>query len=211
MTFVVITNETSINRINYGVSFQQLRTSKIAMSEYVYDYIITLPYNTIEHRNERIQACNSNSRNKAQTGPNHKPLPPNETPSSVDCSQALDSLINTLHDTDRDIHQEVNDLISRILDELPEEVMLRQVKKNRRAWFKGIGSVLRTVFGTMDEDESDKINERLKALERYTDDSSKSTKMEVSRLLTGERLLQAKVIDVLQELRQSTTALTKGI
>jgi len=90
MTFVVITNETSINRINYGVSFQQLRTSKIAMSEYVYDYIITLPYNTIEHRNERIQACNSNSRNKTQTGPNHKPLPPNETSSSVDCSQALD-------------------------------------------------------------------------------------------------------------------------
>jgi len=89
--------------------------------------------------------------------------------------------------------------------------MLRQGKKNKRAWFKGIGSVLRTVFGTMDEDESDKINERLKALDRYTDDSSKSTKMEVSRLVTGERLLQAKVIDVLQELSQSTTALTKGI
>jgi len=63
----------------------------------------------------------------------------------------------------------------------------------------------------MDEDESDKINERLMALERYTDDSSKTTKMEVSKLLTGERLLQAKVIEVLQELRQSTTALTQGI
>jgi len=35
--------------------------------------------------------------------------------------------------------------------------------------------------------------------------------MEVRRLVTGERLLQAKVIDVLQELRQSTTALTQGI
>jgi len=61
----------------------------------------------------------------------------------------------------------------------------------------------------MDEDESDKINERLKTLERYTDDRSKTTKMEVSRLVTGEKLLQAKVVDVLQELRQSTTALTQ--
>jgi len=63
----------------------------------------------------------------------------------------------------------------------------------------------------MDEDESDKIYERLKGLERYTDDSSKTTRMEVSRLVTGEKLLQAKVVYVLQELRQSTTSLTQGI
>jgi len=71
--------------------------------------------------------------------------------------------------------------------------------------------VIHTVFGTMDKDESDKINERLKALECYRDDSSKTTRMEVSRLVTGERLLQAKVVDVLQELRQSTITLTQGI
>jgi len=51
MTQLTITSTTSINRINYGISFQQLRASEIAMSEYVYDYIITLPYNTIEHKN----------------------------------------------------------------------------------------------------------------------------------------------------------------
>jgi len=63
----------------------------------------------------------------------------------------------------------------------------------------------------MDEDESDKINERLKTLERYTDDSYKTTRMEVSRLVTGEKLLQAKVTDVLGELRKSTIILTQGI
>jgi len=70
----------------------------------------------------------------------------------------------------------VNDLITKILDELPDEVMLKQGRQQKGAWFKAIGSVLRTVLGTMYEDESDKINERLKALERYTDDSSKTTK-----------------------------------
>jgi len=105
-----MTNTTSINRINYGISFQQLRASKIAMSEYVYDYIVTLPHNLIEHRNEIIPTCNSNSRNKSQTGPTHKLLPPNEIPRTVDCFQALNSLILTLHGTDKDIHKEVNDL-----------------------------------------------------------------------------------------------------
>jgi len=75
----------------------------------------------------------------------------------------------------------VNDFITKILDKLPDEVLLKQGRQQRRAWFKAIGLVLHTVFGTMDEDESDKINERLKALERYTDDSSKTTRMEVSR------------------------------
>jgi len=50
----------------------------------------------------------------------------------------------------------------------------------------------------MDEDESDKIIVRLKTMERYTDESSKTTRMEVSRLVTGEKLLQAKVSDVLR-------------
>jgi len=211
MTYIVVTGSTSINRINYRISFQQLRASKIAKSEYVYDYIVALPYNSIKHRNEIIPTCNSNSRNKTQTGPTHKLLPPNETPRMVDCSQALDSLILTLHKTDKDINKEVNDLITKILDKLPDEVLLKQGRQQKRAWFKAIGSVLHAVFGTMDEDESDKINERLKALERYTDDSSKTTKLEVSRLVTGERLLQAKVVDVLQEVRQSTITLTQGI
>jgi len=35
--------------------------------------------------------------------------------------------------------------------------------------------------------------------------------MEVNRLVTGEKLLQAKVVDVLQELRQSSITLTQGI
>jgi len=105
----------------------------------------------------------------------------------------------------------VNDFITKILDKLPDEVLLKQGRQQRRAWFKAIGLVLHTVFGTMDEDESDKINERLKALECYTDDSSKTTKMEVSRLVTGEKLLQVKVVDVLQEIRQSTITLTQGI
>jgi len=99
MTQLTMASTTSINRINYGISFQQLRASKIAMSGYVNDYIVTLPYNSIEHRKEIIPTCNSNSRNKTQTGPTHKLLPPNETPRTVDCSQALDSLILTLHDT----------------------------------------------------------------------------------------------------------------
>jgi len=181
------------------------------MSEYLYDYIITLPHNSIVHKNELIPTCNSNSRNKNQTGPTHKLLPPNETPRTVDCSQALDSLIITLHDTDKDIHKEVDDLITKILDELPDEVILKQGRQQKRSWFKAIGSVLHTVFGTMDEDDSDKINERLKALERYTNDTSKTTRMEVNRLVTGEKLLQAKVVDVLQELRQRTITLTQGI
>jgi len=58
MTQLTMTSATSINKINYGISFQQLRASKIAMSEYVCDYIITLPYNTIEHKNELIPTCN---------------------------------------------------------------------------------------------------------------------------------------------------------
>jgi len=129
MTCIVITNTTSVSRINYGISFQQLRASKIAMSEYVYDYIVTLPHNSIEHRNEIISTCNSSSRNKSQTGPTHKLLPLNVTPRTVDCSQALDSLILTLHDTDKDIHKEVNDLITKILDELPDEVILNKEDK----------------------------------------------------------------------------------
>jgi len=63
----------------------------------------------------------------------------------------------------------------------------------------------------MDEDESDKINERLKILERYTDDSTKTSRMEVGRLIPGEKLLKAKVTDVLRELRENTMILTRGI
>jgi len=211
MTFVAVTNETSINRINYGVSFQQLRASKIAMSDYVIDYIINLPHSQIPLKNEIITTCNANSRNKSQTGPTHKLLPPNDTPLSIDCSQVIDSLVKTLLNTDKDIHTEVDDLITKIYYELPDEVTLTQGKLKKRSWFKAIGSVFHTVFGTMDEEDSDKIEERLKALERYTDDTSKTTRMEVNRLVTGERLLQAKVNDVLHELRLSTITLTEEI
>jgi len=201
MTFVVITNETSINRINYGVSFQQLRASKIAMSDYVFDYIINLPHNPVGHIKEIRLTCNTNSRNQNQTGQTHKPLQPSERPLSINCSQALNSLTVTLHNTDKDIHKEVDDLIAEIYNELPDEVRLTQGRQKKRSWFKAIGSVFHTVFGTMDEKDSDKIEERLKALERYTDDSSKTTRMEVNRLVTGEILLKAKVADVLLELR----------
>jgi len=109
MTQLTMTSTTSVNRINYGISFQQLRASKKAMSEYFYDYIVTLPLTSIELRNKIIPTCNTNSRNKNQTGPTHKLLPPNETPRTVECSQELDSLILTLHDTDKNIHKEVND------------------------------------------------------------------------------------------------------
>jgi len=118
--------------------------------------------------------------------------------------------MNTLYETDRDIHKEVNEIITKILDELPKMVNLNK-KRQSRAWFKAVGSLLCTVFGTMDEDESDKINERQKTLERYTDDSSKSTRMEVGRLMTGERLSQANITEVLKELRESLKILTRGI
>jgi len=181
------------------------------MSDYVFDYIITLPHNSVTHKNEIITTCNANSRNKSQTGPTHKLLPPNDTPLSIECSQAMDSLIITLQNTNKDIHNEVDELITKIYHKLPEEVTLKQGRQKKRSWFKAIGSVLHTVFGTMDEEDSDKIEERLKALERYTDDSSKTTRMEVNRLVTGERLLQAKVVDVLQELRESTKILSQEI
>jgi len=210
MTYVAITNETSINRINYGVSFQQLRASKIAISDYVFDYIVNLPHSQIAHKNEIITACNANSRNQTRTE-TQKLMPPNDTPFSIDCSQVIDSLIKTLLDTDKDIHREVEDLITKIYYELPDEVTLKQGKLQKRSWFKAIGSVFHTVFGTMDEEDSDKIEERLEALESYTDDSSKTTRMEVNRLVTGEKLLQAKVDDVLQELRLSTITLTGEI
>jgi len=119
------------------------------MSDYVFDYIITLPHNSVAHKKELIPTCNSNSRNKSLTGPTHKLLPPNDTPLSVDCSQALDSLIIALQNTDKDIHKEVDDLITEIYYELPDEVTLKQGRQHKRSWFKAIGSVLHTVFGTI--------------------------------------------------------------
>jgi len=165
MTNVTHTQATSINRINYGISFQQLRASRIVVSEFVYDFILTLSHNNIVHKGESIPTCNTNSRNKTLTNTGRKVLHPNESPYTVDCSTALYTLINTLYETDRDIHKEVDDIIMRIENELPREVKLKP-KRVSRAWFRAIGSLLHTVFGTMDEDESDKINERLKILER---------------------------------------------
>jgi len=210
MTHITVSHTTSINRINYGISFQQLRPSKIVVAEFVYDFILALPYNPIIHRGETIPTCNTNTRNKNLTNSGHKTSHPNEPPHTVDCSTALYALMNTLYETDRDIHIEVNDLIMQINNELPREVKLSQ-RRSSRAWFKAIGSLLKTVFGTMDEDESNKINERLKILDRYTDDSTKTTRMEVGRLITGENILQAKVTDVLGELRESSMILTRGI
>jgi len=179
------------------------------MSEFIYDFILALPHNSIIHKGETIPACNTNSRNKTLTNTGHKTGQHNESPHTVDCSAALYSLMNTLYEMDHDIHKEMDELITIIGDELPRMVNLKP-KRQSRAWFKAIGSLLRTVFGTMDEDESDKINERQKTLERYTDDSSKTTRMEVSRLVTGERLLQAKVTEVLRELRDITIIILIG-
>jgi len=67
MTYVTHTQATSINRINYGISFQQLRASRIVVSEFVYDFILTLPHNNIVHKGESIPTCNTNSRNKTIT------------------------------------------------------------------------------------------------------------------------------------------------
>jgi len=64
--------------------------------------------------------------------------------------------MHILHATDKDIHKEVDELMTKILDELPDEVILKQRKQTKRAWFKAIASLLCTIFVTMDEDESDK-------------------------------------------------------
>jgi len=210
MTHATVSQATSINRINYGISFQQLKPSMIVVTEFVYDFILALPHNPIVHRGNIIPTCNTNTKSRNLTNSGHKTSHPNEPPHTVDCSTALYSLMNTQYDTDRDIHTEVNELIVKINNELPREVKLNH-RQSTRAWFKAIGSLLRTVFGTMDEDDSDKINERLKILERYTDDSTKTTRMKVGRLITGEKLLQAKVTDVLRELGESTMILTRGI
>jgi len=57
MTQLTMTSTTSVNRINYEISFQQLRASKIAMSEYVYDYIASrdAPVVTSSDRSESTQ------------------------------------------------------------------------------------------------------------------------------------------------------------
>jgi len=120
-----------------------------------------LPHNPIVHRGETIPTCNTISRNKTLTNTGHKTLHPNEYPHTVDCSTALYSLMNTLYEMDSDIHKEVDELITKIGDEIHIEVSLRP-RRMTRAWFRAIGSLLCTVFGIMDEDGSDKINKNLR-------------------------------------------------
>jgi len=69
--------------------------------------------------------------------------------------------MNTLYEMDSDIHKEVDELITKIGDEIHIEVSLRP-RRMTRAWFRAIGSLLCTVFGIMDEDGSDKINKNLR-------------------------------------------------
>jgi len=128
MTYATVSQATSINRINYGVSFQQLRPSKIVVAEFVYDYILALPHNPIVHRGDIIPTCNTNTKNRNITNSGYKTSHPNESPHTVDCSTALYSLMNTLYETNRDIHKEVNDLIMKINNELPREVKLNKKK-----------------------------------------------------------------------------------
>jgi len=140
MTYITVSQTTSINRINYGISFQQLRPSKIVVAEFVYDFILALPYNPIVHRGTTIPTCNTDTRHRNFTNSGHKKSHPNKSPHTVDCFTALYALMNTLYETDHDIHIEVNDLIMKINNELPREVKLNQ-RRSSRAWFKAIGSL----------------------------------------------------------------------
>jgi len=93
ITNITLTRATSVNRINYGISFQQLRSTKIVVSEFFYEFILTLPKNTIILKGETIPACNTNSRNKTQTHTGYKNPHHNDSPHTVDCSTALYSLM----------------------------------------------------------------------------------------------------------------------
>jgi len=104
MTQLPTTSTTSVNKINYGISCQQLRASKIVVSEFIYDFILTLPSNNIIHRSETIMACNVDSANKSHTHMGYKSPHDNDTPHTINCSPAIQSLITTLHETDHDIH-----------------------------------------------------------------------------------------------------------
>jgi len=172
MTHVTMTSTTSVNRINYRFSFQQFRPSKIVVSEFIYDFILTLPDNDIIHRSETITACNVDSTNKKQIHTRYKSPHDNDTPHTINCSLAIQLLIKTLHETDRDIHGEVNDLIAKIMNELPKRINLKKHRPSR-AWLNAIGNLLKTAFGTMDETDSNAISERLKTLKKYTEDTSK--------------------------------------
>jgi len=93
MTHVTMTSTTSVNRINYEISFQQLRASKIVVSEFIYYFILTLPHNDIVHKSETITACNTDSKSKSPTHAGYKSPHDNDTPHTINCVPATESLI----------------------------------------------------------------------------------------------------------------------
>jgi len=101
MTHVTMTSTTKVNRINYGISFQQLRASEIVVSEFIYNFILTLPHNNIILKSEKITACNTDSKNKSQTNTGYKIPHDNDTPHTINCALAIESLIETLQETNR--------------------------------------------------------------------------------------------------------------
>jgi len=208
ITYVTL-GTTSMNRINWVISFQQLGSSHIVMGEYRYDSIISLPNTTHQHYPEMIPASNSNSTNTSdnRAGTSHSHA--KDEPHAIDCTSAFAAVQRTLQATNRQVHQEVNKLIADIRNELPKKI-IRQNRKSR-AWLNIGGSILKTFFGTMSQKDSAIINDRLKILERYTEESSQRTKLDVSRLVTGELILQSRMSDMLNELRHNTMILTRAI
>jgi len=51
----------------------------------------------------------------------------------------------------------------------------------------------------------------LRVLEQYMEETSKLANMNISMLVTGERILQAKMEDIVKELHHNTMVLPRGI
>jgi len=208
MTYVTCANSRSLNKINYGISFQKLGFGHMVMGDYRYEYIITLPNTTHQHYPEMIPACNNEPTNTSVSHARNRHAHPKDEPHTVDCTSNFRAVLRTLHKTDRKVHKEVNRLITDIRNELPKRINLRQNRKTR-AWFNIVGKLFKNLFGTMDDVDSTTINARLKTLERYTDESSRRTKqLHVSRLITEERILQNKMTENQNELLHNTMVLT---
>lgn len=200
--------DNSVNRINYGVSFQFIGKSHIVTSNYIYDFIMHLPDEVLHYENERLVRCSVNISvldpiSTTRGGPIENGI--------MGCSDAFRSLIQIYRETSKAIHEEIFAVVREINAEIPQKLVGKNKNRKIRAWFNIIGNLAKKIFGTLDSADGINIYNRLAALETYAKETNNFEKIEINKLVSGERIIQKDLNTKILEIKNNLQALTKGI
>jgi len=125
------------------------------------------------------------------------------------CTEGLKSLLNVLHQLTEDVHSKIIEKINIIHAFLPRDIISSQSYRPNRGLFDGIGKFFKYVIGSATNDDVLALSKRLKNLEVYIGTADRNSRLDLKRLLTGEKLLAHRVDLLYNEMKEATLSLTK--